>query len=137
MPRYTSSYAVQPMVRADTGLPRVRHIGAGWRLAILGNLAGLAFAPVVFSLTVISFPLLLDRPVGAGVALRTSLQAVAANPAAHGALGPDRGGDPGGGQHSSLRRAGSGGAGAGPCHLASLPRGGAALRPGTAEVTGA
>ncbi|MDB5369834.1 MAG: hypothetical protein JWP20_1392 [Roseomonas sp.] len=53
---------------------------AGWRLMLLGNGVGLLFAIVVLALTVISFPLLLDRPVGAGVAMRTSLRAVVLNP---------------------------------------------------------
>jgi uncharacterized membrane protein len=47
---------------------------------LLGNGTGLLFAIVVLALTVVSFPLLLDRPVGAGTALRTSLQAVVTNP---------------------------------------------------------
>jgi uncharacterized membrane protein len=53
---------------------------AGWHLMLLGNGTGLLFAIVVLALTVVSFPLLLDRPVGAGTALRTSLQAVVTNP---------------------------------------------------------
>jgi uncharacterized membrane protein len=78
---YDTTFAGMPPV-ASVGdfLHQVLQTSAGWRLAILGNLTGLIFAAVVLSLTVISFPLLLDRPVGAGVALRTSLQAVAANP---------------------------------------------------------
>jgi uncharacterized membrane protein len=57
----------------------------GWRLLLLGNGAGFLFAVLVLSLTVVSFPLLLDRgaegrPVGAGTALRTSLRAVLSNP---------------------------------------------------------
>ena len=34
----------------------------------------------MLALTVVSFPLLLDRDVGPGVAVRTSLRAVSANP---------------------------------------------------------
>ena len=52
----------------------------GWRLMLFGNAAGFLFAVVVLALTVVSFPLLLDRDVGPGVAVRTSLRAVAANP---------------------------------------------------------
>jgi uncharacterized membrane protein len=52
----------------------------GWRLILLGNAAGFVFAVAVLALTVVSFPLLLDRNVGPDVALRTSLRAVAANP---------------------------------------------------------
>lgn len=52
----------------------------GWTLIILGNLIGLLFALVVLSTTVIAFPLLLDRDVGAYAAIETSARAVLANP---------------------------------------------------------
>jgi uncharacterized membrane protein len=52
----------------------------GWRLILFGNAVGALFAVAVLALTVVSFPLLLDRDVGPGVAVRTSLRAVAANP---------------------------------------------------------
>jgi uncharacterized membrane protein len=52
----------------------------GWTLIIVGNLVGALFAIVAFALSVVSFPLLLDRDVGAVAAVTTSLRAVAANP---------------------------------------------------------
>ena len=52
----------------------------GWRLILWGNLAGAAFAAAVLVLTVVSFPMLLDRDGGVGRAVSTSLRAVAANP---------------------------------------------------------
>ncbi|HZH53131.1 MAG TPA: DUF2189 domain-containing protein [Microvirga sp.] len=52
----------------------------GLQLIVLGNLLGLVFAVVVLSISVISFPLLLDRDVGAAVAVQTSIRAVATNP---------------------------------------------------------
>jgi uncharacterized membrane protein len=52
----------------------------GWQLIVWGNAAGFVFALVTFIVSVISFPLLLDRDVGAAVALTTSVRAVAANP---------------------------------------------------------
>jgi hypothetical protein len=52
----------------------------GWTLIILGHLIGFVFAAVVFSISVVSFPLLLDRDVGAATALETSLRAVLKNP---------------------------------------------------------
>src|SRR5689334_9102478 len=55
---------------------------AGWTLILVGNLVGLLFAILVLSISVVSFPLLLDRDVGAAVALLTSIRAVAANPLA-------------------------------------------------------
>lgn len=52
----------------------------GWTLIVLGNAIGFLFAAAVFSIGVISFPLLLDRDVGAIVAMHTSVKAVLANP---------------------------------------------------------
>jgi uncharacterized membrane protein len=52
----------------------------GWTLIILGNLIGFLFALVVLSTTVIAFPLLLDRDVGAYAAIETSARAVLSNP---------------------------------------------------------
>jgi uncharacterized membrane protein len=52
----------------------------GWTLIILGNAIGFAFAAVVLSISVVSFPLLLDRNVGVAVAVQTSVRAVLANP---------------------------------------------------------
>lgn len=53
----------------------------GWQLIFIGNGVGFLFAVLVLALTVVSFPLLLDRDVGPAVAVRTSLRAVATNPA--------------------------------------------------------
>jgi uncharacterized membrane protein len=52
----------------------------GMRLIVLGNILGFIFAVAVLSISVISFPLLLDRDVGAAVAVYTSVKAVAMNP---------------------------------------------------------
>ena len=52
----------------------------GWTLIILGNAIGFAFAMVVLSISVVSFPLLLDRNVGVAVAVHTSVKAVLASP---------------------------------------------------------
>jgi uncharacterized membrane protein len=52
----------------------------GRTLIILGNALGFIFAVVTLSISVISFPLLLDRDVGAAVAVHTSIKAVLMNP---------------------------------------------------------
>jgi uncharacterized membrane protein len=52
----------------------------GMTLIMAGNALGFLFAVVVLSISVISFPLLLDRDVGAAVAIQTSIKAVLANP---------------------------------------------------------
>ena len=53
---------------------------AGWTLIIVGSGVGFLFAVVVFALSVVSFPMLLDREVGAITAVQTSVRAVLANP---------------------------------------------------------
>jgi uncharacterized membrane protein len=53
---------------------------AGWNLIIVGNGVGFLFAVLVLTISVVSFPLLLDRDVGAAVALLTSIRAVIRNP---------------------------------------------------------
>lgn len=55
--------------------------GTGWRMIVWGNLIGLVFAVVSMSISVVSFPLLLDRHVNAAVAILTSVRAVIENPA--------------------------------------------------------
>lgn len=59
---------------------RVLTTRAGWNLILLGNAVGFLFAVLVLTLTVVSFPLLLDRDVGVRVAVRTSVRAVLTNP---------------------------------------------------------
>ncbi len=53
---------------------------SGWTLIVVGTGVGFLFAVVVLTIGAISFPLLLDRDVGAAVALATSIRVVAANP---------------------------------------------------------
>lgn len=53
---------------------------AGWALIIIGNGVGLCFAVIALTLSVVSFPLLLDRNIGARAAVMTSVHAVAVNP---------------------------------------------------------
>ena len=49
-------------------------------MIVLGNLAGLVFGTFVFTISAVSFPLILDRHVDIGTAVATSLRAVAKNP---------------------------------------------------------
>ena len=61
-------------------LTEVLTTSRGWTLIILGNAIGFAFAVVVLSISVVSFPLLLDRNAGVAVAVHTSVKAVLASP---------------------------------------------------------
>lgn len=53
---------------------------AGWTMAIVGVAVGFVFALTVLVLSVVSFPLLLDRDVGVGTAIAASWRVVQANP---------------------------------------------------------
>jgi uncharacterized membrane protein len=53
---------------------------AGWALIVAGNGIGFLFAVLALTISVVSFPLLLDRELGAAVAIETSVRAVLANP---------------------------------------------------------
>lgn len=78
---YAAPDAIGPFLR------QVFTTEAGWKLMLYGNAIGFVFAVVAFCLTVISFPMLLDRDVGAAQALVTSIKAVAANPVTMAAWG--------------------------------------------------
>jgi uncharacterized membrane protein len=53
---------------------------AGWTMIGVGVGVGFLFALAVLAISVVSFPLLLDRDVGVGTAITTSVRAVIANP---------------------------------------------------------
>ncbi|HEY2752426.1 DUF2189 domain-containing protein [Phenylobacterium sp.] len=53
--------------------------GGGWTMIAAGFGVGFLFAVLAFALSVVSFPLLIDRDVGLVTAIKTSLRAVAAN----------------------------------------------------------
>ena len=52
----------------------------GWSLLIIGDVVGFIFAVVVLSVSVVSFPLLIDHHVSLSTAVATSIKAVAKNP---------------------------------------------------------
>jgi uncharacterized membrane protein len=54
--------------------------GPGRELIVIGVGVGFLFAAVVLVTSVVAFPLLLDRPVGVEVAVRTSVRAAIVNP---------------------------------------------------------
>lgn len=55
---------------------------AGWAMIAIGIGTGFLFAVAALLISVVSFPLLLDRDVGLDTAVRTSIRAVTANPGA-------------------------------------------------------
>jgi uncharacterized membrane protein len=77
---YSATVGYAPAVPIVDFLRQVLFTPAGWMLIIVGNLVGFLFAAVVLTISIVSFPLLLDRDVGAVVAVGTSVRAVLKNP---------------------------------------------------------
>jgi uncharacterized membrane protein len=61
-------------------LARIFTTPEGWALIVLGNLAGFLFALATLATSVVAFPMAVDRPVEAGIAIRTSLAVFRRNP---------------------------------------------------------
>jgi uncharacterized membrane protein len=53
---------------------------AGWAMIVIGFAAGFVFAAIVLAISVVSFPLFLDRDVSLPVAVVTSVKVTLANP---------------------------------------------------------
>jgi len=77
---YNVTLGPEPPVSISAFVRDVLTTDAGWVLIGAGIGIGFLFAVAVLAISVVSFPLLLDRPVSAATALRTSLRAVIANP---------------------------------------------------------
>jgi uncharacterized membrane protein len=77
---YIASFGYAPPASIGTFVRDVFTTQAGWTMIVVGNIAGFGFAVVALTIGVVSFPLLLDRDVGAAVALFTSIRAVVENP---------------------------------------------------------
>lgn len=71
----------RPPGPAGTFIEALFTTGQGWGLIIVGNLVGLMFAIVALMISVVSFPMAVDRPdLGAATAIETSIRAVLRNP---------------------------------------------------------
>lgn len=77
---YTQAFGDIPPASLSAFLHDILATESGFWLLLVGNLTGLFFAIIVLCTTVIAFPLLLDRDVGAYEAVHASVRAVAANP---------------------------------------------------------
>ena len=77
---YGATLGPKPPVSVDAFAHDVFLTPAGWTLIGVGVGVGFLFALVVLTISVISFPLQLDRNVGLQRAVRTSILAVRANP---------------------------------------------------------
>ena len=52
----------------------------GWTMIVVGNLVGLAFVIVALAISIVSFPMVVDKRVDWGVAMRTSIRVARKNP---------------------------------------------------------
>lgn len=77
---YVADFGYAPPASFASFIHEVLTTPAGWNLIVVGNGVGFCFAVIVLTISVVSFPMLLDRDVGAAVALLTSIRAVAENP---------------------------------------------------------
>jgi uncharacterized membrane protein len=77
---YESLFGSSPPQTLDGLLTQVFGEPGGMTLLIAGTMLGALFAVVTLCTTVVAFPLLLDRDVGAFVAVETSFRVVMANP---------------------------------------------------------
>jgi uncharacterized membrane protein len=77
---YIAEFGYKPPASIGGFLRDVFETPAGWKLTVIGVGVGFLFAALALTVGVVSFPLLLDRDVGAAVALLTSIRVVANNP---------------------------------------------------------
>jgi uncharacterized membrane protein len=77
---YIANFGDQPLTSLLSFVKTVLTTPEGHNLIILGNGIGFLFALAAASISVISFPLLLDRNVGFATAVLTSLRVVVKNP---------------------------------------------------------
>jgi uncharacterized membrane protein len=77
---YISAFGYAGVTGITDFATRVLTTPQGWWLIIVGCGVGFLFALVALCVSVVSFPLMLDRHAGAGDAMVTSLRAVAKNP---------------------------------------------------------
>ena len=77
---YVTNFGYQPAASIPHFVRQVFTTPEGWMLIIVGNFVGFLFAATVLIISVVAFPLLVDREVGAVEAVLTSARAFAANP---------------------------------------------------------
>jgi len=78
---YVANFGYAPAASMPDFVHQVLTTPSGWALIVVGNFVGFLFAVVVLTISVVSFPLLLDRDVGVAIAVLTSIRVVQKNPA--------------------------------------------------------
>jgi len=74
------AFAGRPPETVEGLVQTVFAAGHGGTMLVIGAVIGFGFAAVALAISVVAFPLLLDRKADVDVAIRTSLRVVAANP---------------------------------------------------------
>jgi uncharacterized membrane protein len=84
---YVTTLGPEPPASIAAFAHAVLGTGAGWAMIAIGVGAGFLFAAIVLAISVVSFPMLLDRNVGIDIAVSTSVRVVLANPGVMAAWG--------------------------------------------------
>src|SRR5271156_4093962 len=77
---YVAAFGYESAAEIPDFARRVPTTPQGWRLIVVGCGTGFLFALVALCVSVVSFPLMLDRHAGAGEAMVTSIRVAAKNP---------------------------------------------------------
>ncbi|MCG6205890.1 DUF2189 domain-containing protein [Rhodopseudomonas sp. HC1] len=77
---YVSAFGYAPAAAIPDFFSRVLTTPQGWMLIVVGCGVGFLFAAVALCVSVVSFPMMLDRHAGIGDAVTTSLRVAARNP---------------------------------------------------------
>jgi len=123
---YVATFGHTPAANIPDFARRVLTTPAGWSLIIVGCGVGFLFAVVALCVSVVSFPLMLDRHASAIDAGPDVAAGRDGESGSDGRVGPDCCGPAGDRFATVLRRSRCRSAGARSCHLASLSEGGGA-----------
>lgn len=84
---YRTTFGSAPPPTVGAFVDQVVSTSRGYDLMLTGTIIGFVFAVVVLMISAVSFPLLLDRDIGAAAAMRTSIRAFVENPVTMSAWG--------------------------------------------------
>src|SRR6516164_10726786 len=77
---YVANFGYEPVTSVTTFAHEILTTPQGHNVIVVGSGVGFLFAALAFSVSVVSFPLLLDRNVGVAAAALTSAKVVLRNP---------------------------------------------------------
>jgi uncharacterized membrane protein len=77
---YAATFGSNPPGSMGHFLTDIFATGPGWTLLIVGCGVGFVFAAIVLVVSIVSFPMLLDRDVGVETAITTSVRVARENP---------------------------------------------------------